>query len=496
MRFIQQSNILYPTTKNHNQSQRITDISNIAKQPIDQEFLFNHNLQSTLQGKQLLLEELPFSIEEIQAHYINGYCLYNKAIEKRNKTYQCNRCGNNQQYLFASFHCARCQEACTYCRNCIMMGRMSECSPLISWIGPAIEQNRNNLQLQWDGHLSPGQQVASDRMLEIIRDKGELLVWAVCGAGKTEVLFKGIELALQNNQRVCIATPRTDVVLELAPRLQEVFPSIHVLPVYGGSEDRNHYSPLTISTTHQLFRYHHAFDLVILDEMDAFPYSVDKPLQCAVKKARKPKSAQIYLTATPDKKWRTKCRQKKINYVTIPARFHRYPLPVPVFQWCGNWERMLKKKKLPRVVLDWVTDRLKAGKQVLLFIPKIAYMEDVETVLKKLTSSLETVHAGDPDRKEKVEKMRKKEIQLLITTTILERGVTFSNIDVAVLGAENVIFTDSALVQIAGRVGRKKDFPTGNITFFHFGKTENMLSAKLQIQNSNKEAKERGLLHE
>ena len=55
---------------------------------------------------------------------------------------------------------------------------------------------------------------------------------------KTEMLFYGIEEALQKEERVCIATPRTDVVLELVPRLQEVFPSINVAALYGGSVDR------------------------------------------------------------------------------------------------------------------------------------------------------------------------------------------------------------------------------------------------------------------
>ncbi|MBU5224822.1 DNA/RNA helicase, partial [Vibrio cholerae] len=72
-------------------------------------------------------------------------------------------------------------------------------------------------------------------------------------------------------------------------------------------------------------------------------------------------------------------------------------------------------------------------------------------LLQPIVDKVEAVHAEDPDRKEKVQKMRNKEVDLLVTTTILERGVTFPNVDVAVLGAENRIFTESALVQIAGR---------------------------------------------
>lgn len=494
MRFTMQNNLLTPTKTAVPNSTRISDIPTLPVQPTNPDYQFNPNLQSHLQGKQLLLEEIPFPLEEIQQHYLHGYCSYNKGAEKQKSIYHCNRCGNHHLHLFASFHCARCQETCFYCRNCIMMGRISECTPLISWTGPLMIQNTASIKLDWEGILSPGQQKASDKLEHTIDEQGDLLVWAVCGAGKTEVLFKGIEKALQQNKRVCITTPRTDVVLELAPRLQEVFPAITVLPVYGGSEDRHSYSPLTISTTHQLFRFHQAFDLVILDEMDAFPYSIDHSLQTAVQKARKPNSTMIYLTATPDASWKKKCQQNKINYVTIPARFHQHPLPVPEFCWCGNWEKRLQKGKLPQMVLEWVARRLHSNKQVLLFIPKIAYMKNISSVFEQLTNKLETVHAEDPERKEKVQKMRNKELDMLITTTILERGVTFSNIDVAVIGAENQIFTESALVQIAGRVGRKKDYPTGTITFFHYGKTNSMVAAKKQIMQSNKEAEEKGML--
>ncbi|KHF29008.1 Transcription-repair-coupling factor [Anoxybacillus sp. BCO1] len=91
---------------------------------------------------------------------------------------------------------------------------------------------------------------------------------------------------------------------------------------------------------------------------------------------------------------------------------------------------------------------------------------------------------------------RRGHIPILVTTTILERGVTVPNIDVAVFGAEQPIFTESALVQIAGRVGRSAQYPTGDIRFFHFGKTKAMVKAKRHIVRMNDEARKRGLLDE
>lgn len=375
-----------------------------------------------------------------------------------------------------------------------MMGKISECTPLISWNGPPPEQPLPANILEWDGKLSAGQQTASDRVVEAIQQNLELLVWAVCGAGKTEVLFQGIEAALSAGKRVCIATPRTDVVLELTPRLKAAFPAISVASLYGGSEDRHMYAPLTIATTHQLLRFYKAFDTVILDEVDAFPYTVDESLKHAAAQAKKAISSMIYLTATPNEKWQRECRMGKRNFTTIPARFHRHPLPVPRFAWCGNWQKQLKKDKLPSNVLKWIQTRIQSNKQTLLFFPHIPLMEKALPILRQLDPIIEAVHAEDPQRKEKVQQMRARELSVLLTTTILERGVTFPNIDVAVIGSEDAIFTESALVQIAGRAGRSSEYPTGNVTFFHYGKTNAMLKARRQIILMNREGVKKGFI--
>lgn len=475
-------------------TQTIAKIGEIPQPSRNLHFQYCHDVRKRLIGKQLLLDEIPHTLDEIHQHYEQGYITLRKGIVFEKGTPRCQRCGNQKPHLFSSFPCSRCRELCTYCRKCIMMGRVSTCTPLYSWSDSECQSARETANLVWNGTLSFGQQVASDEVVKAISTNDDLLVWAVCGAGKTELLFEGIRYALSLQKRVCIATPRTDVVQELTPRLQAVFPQIDVASLYAGSPDRHKYSPLTISTTHQLFRFYQAFDVVIVDEVDAFPYSMDETLQYAVQNARKERSSMIYLSATPNQQWQKDCRQGKRNFVTIPARYHRKPLPVPELKWCGNWDKKLKQNKLPPNVMKWLKIRLDMEKQALLFIPKIELIPKLLAILQKLDSRIEAVHAADPERKAKVQSMRQKEIPILVTTTILERGVTFPNLDVAVLGSEEQIFTASALVQIAGRVGRSAQYPTGNITFFHFGRTEAMLQARKQIQNMNAEAAKKGMI--
>jgi competence protein ComFA len=458
---------------------------------LDTTFVFNSDIQVFLTGRQLLIDDLPFSQEEIQTHYDHGYVQFRPGLNEKN---HCNRCGNHAPHLLAVFPCARCQQTCTYCRKCIMMGRVSSCSNLITWSGPPKEIEIHPNPLQWEGTLSEGQQHASQKVVEALTQNEDLLVWAVCGAGKTEVLFAGICKALQLGKRIALATPRTDVVLELTPRIRKVFPETPVASLFGGSEDRHLFAPITIATTHQLLRFYKAFDTIIVDEVDAFPYTADESLQFAVQQARKPQSSMIFLTATPNEKWQWECKKGKRNYVTIPARFHRYPLPLPKSVWCGNWKKQLQRGKLPTNVIQWIQKRLQEHKQALVFFPNILLMEKALPILRKLDPRIQSVHAEDPERKEKVQKMRNKEIPILLTTTILERGVTFPNIDVAVVGSEEDIFTESALVQIAGRVGRSAQYPSGEIAFFHYGKTLAMEKAHLQIHQMNKQAHAKKLI--
>lgn len=442
-------------------------------------FRYSHELALFLQGKELLIDELPFSLIDIHKHYEHGYVTYVKGIVRKKNEYVCTRCGNCNQSLFASFDCARCNEECVYCRKCIELGRVSECTPLVRWIGPELAREKLIHQLAWQKELSTFQKQASARIIRAIERKERLLVWAVTGSGKTEMLFEGIHYALLEQQKVLIATPRTDVVLELAPRLKQAFPTTEIVALYGGSRDRTKVGELYIATTHQLLRFYRAFDVVIIDEVDAFPYSYDASLAYAVEKARKQTSSIIYLTATPSRAMQKEIESNTLPCVKVARRYHGYPLPEPVFKWCGNWRRQLQKGKLPKSLLYWLHQHKE--NPVFLFVPTISILEQVTTLLRKQFPKCEGVHAEDANRHEKIKAFREQKIPIFVTTTILERGVTIPNVQVGVFGSDHDIFTESALVQMAGRVGRNVKYPSGDVVFFHFGITQEMKRAKRHI---------------
>src|SRR5699024_7856228 len=142
-------------------------------------------------------------------------------------------------------------------------------------------------------------QHAANKIVEHIKWGKDILVWSVTGSGKTEMVFPGITKALQLGKRVCIATPRADVVRELLPRCQAAFKDVPIHALYGGSKDKYGTAQFMIATTHQLIRYKRAFDVIIIDEVDAFPYHADRSLPFVTKRARRKNGTTIYLTATP-----------------------------------------------------------------------------------------------------------------------------------------------------------------------------------------------------
>lgn len=443
-------------------------------------------VQEFLIGRIWLKNLTPFPPSIINEFIQKGFITPTTGIQAKchsqfikSPSYHCRRCGNTQ---LTAFPCAKCNDSCLYCRHCIQMGRVSNCSELITWSGPKITPQKNH-QFQWSGTLTPQQEKASKELLMSIHQNESHLVHAVCGAGKTELLFPAIFELLKRGKRVCVATPRTDVVLELAPRFQQVFPQTIIHALYGGSPEQTKYAQLIIATTHQLYRFEEAFDVVFVDEADAFPYSIDKSLQFAVQKAKKKQAVVHTITATPS----DDILAQAINTSLISERYHGFSLPVPRFIGLWNYKKHMNKGKLSPKLKKWIQHCLMYQQPFLIFFPTIPLMELSLPIIQQVHPDILAVHAEDPNRKEKVLKLREMKVCGLLTTTILERGITIPNLQVAVIGADEPIFTSSALIQISGRVGRSVNHPNGDIVFFHHGISLAMDKARATIKAHNQQ---------
>ena len=77
-------------------------------------------------------------------------------------------------------------------------------------------------------------------------------------------------------------------------------------------------SPLVIATTHQLLKFYQNFDLVIVDEVDAFPFVGNVMLNHAVEQAKKETGRYIYLTATSTISLEEQVRLGTLESITLP----------------------------------------------------------------------------------------------------------------------------------------------------------------------------------
>lgn len=445
--------------------------------------LFDYSLQQFLTGRIWIKEELPFIEDTIHYHVSNQFIETIPGILKQKKI-SCQRCKNQDQNQFHTYHCALCEGSCTYCLQCIQLGRISSCTKLVRWTGAPVIQQTNG-SMTWSGQLTENQQRSSEEVIESLSKGKHHLIHAVTGAGKTEILFPVIEFALKKDLRLCIASPRTDVVVELLPRIQKAFSTIDVQAIYGGSGVSKKYTKIILSTTHQLYRFDNAFDVVIVDEVDAFPYSYDSSLQRAVEKSLTTSGSLVFMTATPSKKQLHMYKEKNA-YSFLARRFHGDDLPIPQYSALWNHEKDIRKGKIPTKLKKRMQKWAEEEKRFLLFFPTIELMLLAEKILIKDFNQIASVYAEDPIRHEKVQKLRSKQLKGLLTTTILERGITIENLQVAIIGTEHKVFSSAALIQISGRVGRSKDYSTGEIIFFHHGITRRMDEAIRIMKNTNK----------
>ena len=448
-----------------------------------------------LSGRLVTAREIDQTDASIAALKIPGLQTF-PAIEKSGSRLTCLRCGNR-----TNFHQNICQcdlVACFYCLQCLNFGKLRTCDKLyhLEETAKAHSWKRNQSYLAWTGTLSAQQAQASEEICQSYQAGGQRLVWAVTGAGKTEMIFEAVNQALMAGGKVALATPRIDVANELAPRFKAAFPEITIQLLHGQSEESYSDAAFTIGSTHQLIRFKAAFDLLIIDEIDAFPYDGDPMLYFASDRAVKETGAQVLLTATPNSSHEKLINEGKMPVSILPARYHRHQLPVPVYRWVGDWQSLIQAGKVPIVFKRLLNQLLKKGRRVLIFMPNIDLMLTFVKLCQPVFSDYRfaSVSSKDPDRIRKVQQMRDGDYDFLFSTTILERGVTFANIDVIVLGSEDQTFTTAALVQISGRVGRKPKWPSGAVYFLHYGKTKASNAAIQQIKSMNNQARKRGLI--
>lgn len=378
---------------------------------------------------------------------------------------RCERCGNEDEKYFYQ------DDQGIYCRRCIMFGRVNVGEPLKK---VPVHKKIHTCDYHLDYPLTNKQKQAVNAILYYLKNHQDVLVYAACGAGKTELTMEAIKIYLNQGKKVGFAIARRQVVLEIAQRMQNAFPMLKVVAVCEG---HTHVSDgdLIICTMHQLYRYHGWFDLLIMDEVDAFPYR-GNPLLAKIS-AYACVGEKMLLTATPDEEMKELAKHGKLMMVELFSRPHGYPLIVPRI-------RQLPKAFQYVYLIYYLYQQRKRKIQTLVFVPTISLANSLYQSLRFLFKC--HVFTSLTMQKEKIiDDFHRKKYECLLSTTVLERGITIKGIYILIIQADHPVFNEASLIQMIGRVGRKKENPTGEGVFLCQKQTTDILSCVSAIKKMN-----------
>ncbi|MCR5514185.1 MAG: RNA helicase [Bacilli bacterium] len=373
----------------------------------------------------------------------------------------CPRCGNKEEKYIGY------KNGKAYCRKCIIFSGEE---------ARDVPHPPKKAPLSLAYKLSEEQSELSRRIVENFVKGVDTLVYAVCGSGKTEISYGVLAYAISHGLRAGFALPRRDVVIELYWRMMKAFPNNKIVAVYG-DHHRSLEGDIVILTTHQLYRYPDYFDLLVMDEIDAFPFKGNDVLIALYKKSLR--GHCVLMSATPSKAILKEFHKKNHEVLELMTRFHKKPIPVPKVNLSIPLFQTLK-------IIKKLREYKKEGKPCFVFAPTIVLCESLYEKVSLAVKNGSYVHSERPDKENVIDDFKKGKLDFLITTSVLERGVTIKNLQVLVFHADNKsIYDSSTLIQISGRVGRKMDAPNGEVVFFAQKQTEEMSDAIRKIEHYN-----------
>lgn len=363
---------------------------------------------------------------------------------------KCLRCLNEDPRYFYYF------QGHYYCRKCISYGKSIEI--------PQVKTSYQNVNYRLKYQLTLFQEQTSKQLVKRYQNHQNTILKAVCGAGKTEMVYEVIKYALNLGHHVCFTTPRKELVIELSQRLKSQFLNIEPVIVYGGHSEQID-GPFVICTTHQLYRYRNYFDLLILDEYDAFPYYQNEVLENMLKTSIR--GNYIFMSATVDK-----------GDLNILSRYHHHAIPVPK---CIVGVNLINTVLMLLKVKQYQREK----KPVLIFVPTIEKTRQISKYLRlfSIKNAIATSHTQNIHLL--IDRLKNHQLDAIVCTTVLERGITIANVQVIIVYGEHIVYTTETLIQIAGRVGRIQPYVDGEIMIFSCRKTKAINQCIKQLEQDN-----------
>ena len=164
--------------------------------------------------------------------------------------------------------------------------------------------------------------------------------------------------------------------------------------------------------------------------------------------------------------------------VEILKRFHQQPLPLP------KCKVMTNSMILCHLIYQ-LKKYQKEKKPVFLFVASIEKTRQIQKYLQLFFIKSQCATSKDKNIQHSLEKLQTHEIDVIVCTTVLERGMTVENVQVIILHGEHPLFDKETLIQIAGRAGRKIPYTSGNILIYTNRQTRAIKQCIEDIKRSN-----------
>lgn len=374
---------------------------------------------------------------------------------------RCKRCGNEDPTYFFKGHKGY------YCRKCVTFKRiLLEEEPIPAKY--SVKGDSGDYTFNYE--LTSFQKNVSVKALKWLKDY-DVLIKAVCGAGKTEIAVLSMAYYLNKGLKVAYAIPRREVVKDLYWRFMKIFKNAKVTAIYG-EHHKVLEGDLIICTTHQLFRFYKTFDLLILDEVDAYPLAGNKELMNIALNSCKGRI--IFSTATINdflKEVLSKRNYKELNLFVRPSL---KPLIEP--------KVYILNKLFIYIYLFYLLKTM--NNQCIIFVSNKKLCKTLYYIYK-IFFNCTYVYSDLDKRDENIKAFKAKKYKYIFSTTVLERGVTFLDINAIIVNTNKNVFDEGSLVQMLGRVGRNFKNPYGDAYILSTHKDKEIDKAVSNIKEAN-----------
>lgn len=391
---------------------------------------------------------------------------YHESKSIRAVDYFCHRCMGDNLSVSETNH--------VYCEECSKNRPINDLLYITRYVRKRVNKNH---KLKLNFTLTKSQMNGQTFIEKCYINGKNGFIHAVCGAGKTEMCLSTIMMALNSVKSICFVIPRVEIIKQLVVRFKEYLPKTNVCGLYGDSVfDES--ADLFVSTPQQMIRFYKEFDLMMIDEVDAFPMYKNPYLDRLIDKARSDKCVTIYISATMPYEYQRAIDKKILEYCLIPERFHHKDLVLPFFKKYSY----LLSDKLTKEIMNYTH----MEQRLLVFFPSIGLMSRFFYYLQHKGLKLGMISSKTLHKKSVIRDFNHHKFKVLLTTTILERGVTFKNTDVFVMESDHSVFDKDTLIQISGRVGRDLKYYRGMLVYYSRYITKAMVDSKEEIKKMNR----------